>query len=163
MQIKMIMAVLLVLLLLGCSAEKTVVVESETPPVETTAPEPAPVEITPVEPEPTLTETAPAANTTETATTPAAAETTHTVNVKTSGFDPDELTIAVGDTVIWKNVRTGEKLNKAFIIGTLGVCRTMKSEMYEPGEEFSYTFHEAGKCTYTDGVYTTLVGKITIE
>lgn len=154
---KIIIGFLLILLLIGCSTTKTVEPEGLNETQETApAAQVTPPEVTPVQ------NTTPTVTPNTTAQATPVVNTTHTVNVKTDGFDPKELTIKVGETIVWKNVRTG-RYDKAFIIGTLGVCRTMKSTIYGPGEEFSYTFNEAGKCTYTDGVYTTLTGKITIE
>lgn len=87
---------------------------------------------------------------------------THVVKMDNDGFDQiGTLTIKVGETVEWKNVRTGS-LKKAMIIGTQG-CSQVKSTFFEPGESFSWTFEEAVTCLIVDGVYTTETMKLEVK
>ena len=87
---------------------------------------------------------------------------THLVKLTNDGFDQIEtLTIKVGETVEWDNVRTGS-LKEAMIIGTQG-CGKVKSTFFEPGESFSWTFEEPVTCLIVDGVYTTKMMKLEVE
>jgi plastocyanin len=156
---KKILALFLILFLIGCSTEIIEVTPEEVGITVTPTDNPEPTDTAPTEPEPTP-EPEPETNQT---TEPEETITSHTILIEDDEFDPDRLTIAVGDTVTWKNNRESGKLAKAFIIGSRGVCKAMKSEMLEPGEEFSYTFEEAGSCTYVDGIITILYGRITVE
>ena len=83
------------------------------------------------------------------------------VEITNDGFSPDELKIKVGETVVWKNVRSG-KFKKAMIVGAQK-CTPVRSKFYLPGEEFSWTFSEPLKCTIVDGMVTTQTMKLTVE
>ncbi len=85
----------------------------------------------------------------------------YTINVTTDGFDPATLTIKVGDTVEWKNIRTGN-LDQVMIIGAQQ-CTKIKSGVLETDEMFSWTFDKAETCTIVDGITTTQTGKVTVE
>ncbi len=87
---------------------------------------------------------------------------TYTVEMTNEGFSKSLLTINAGDTVVWKNVRTGSVLNKAMIIGVRD-CRMVKSNFFLPGESFSWTFKKPGECVIVDGIMTTQSSKIIIE
>jgi len=86
----------------------------------------------------------------------------HIVKLTLSGFDPYKIDVKSGDTVTWKNVRVGSNFNQGMIIG-VRECRDVKSEVLEPGEEYSYTFEEAVKCTIVDGIWTTKDSKVIVE
>jgi len=77
------------------------------------------------------------------------------------GFDISELTINVGDTVEWINVRDG-RMDKALIVGVQR-CSRVKSSIYHSGESFSYTFAEPGTCVIVDGIFTTQLMKVIVE
>jgi plastocyanin len=83
------------------------------------------------------------------------------VEITNDGFSPDVLTIKVGETVVWKNVRNGN-FKKSMIVGAQK-CTKVRSDFYLPGEEFSWTFTEPLKCTFVDGMVTTQTMKLTIE
>lgn len=93
---------------------------------------------------------------------------THTILITEKGFEPVQLTINTGDTVIWKNVRNKPSTQfYAYIIGTVGPCRTPILESpyppgIAPGESFNFTFNQAGQCTYIDGIQKQQ-GKIFID
>lgn len=158
MQIKILIGFLMIVFLLGCSTEtievgpeeiENILNETEELP-ETT---PAPV-------------VAPTVNTTTTTTEATPAIITHTVEVAENKFTPNTLTIKVGETVTWKNVKaTGKLGSQTSILGVRGVCggKKLVSDDFAPGEEFSYTFDEAGECPYIDIYYTNNAGKIIIE
>jgi len=83
------------------------------------------------------------------------------VEITDDGFSPDVLNIKSGETIIWKNVRDGQ-FKKSMIVGAQK-CIKVRSEFYQPGEEFSWTFTEPLKCTIVDGMVTTQTMKIIVE
>ncbi len=94
---------------------------------------------------------------------------TYTITIDNNGFRPAVLTIAVGDTVLWKNARTikGTMAN-AYLVGSSIACRRPKLESKYPpgilvGETFNHTFTQAGECIYVDGIQTTKKGTIIIK
>lgn len=84
----------------------------------------------------------------------------HVIEVTDNGFVPNELAIKVGETVVWKNVRTG-KVDKTMIVGNRQ-CSNIKSNIFGPGGTFSWTFDHADECTIVDGIFTTKLSKIII-
>ena len=85
----------------------------------------------------------------------------HVVKFVSDGFEPNEITINVGDTVRWENERTGN-LNQGMVIGSRW-CISTKSGVLEEGESFEFTFDRAGDCIIIDGIVTTLTMKVKIE
>lgn len=93
---------------------------------------------------------------------------THVVDITTDGFDPQTITIDAGDTVKWNNVRTSsDSASEAFIIGSTGPCRSDMKTPYppgiQPGESWSHTLNESGRCKYIDGIRTKQTGFIEVE
>ena len=86
---------------------------------------------------------------------------THTVRMTADGFSPDKIYIKVGDTVVWKNTRSGN-INKAMIIG-VRECSKVRSGFFKPGESFSWTFDQPMTCTIADGIMTTKESKVFVE
>jgi plastocyanin len=86
---------------------------------------------------------------------------THFVEMINTGFEVNSITIKVGDTVTWDNVRDGQ-YNLAMIIGAQQ-CTKVKSKMYGAGESYSFTFDKAETCTIVDGIMTTQIMKVVIE
>lgn len=86
---------------------------------------------------------------------------THVVEITNAGFVPDKLTIAIGDTVVWKNVRTGT-LKKAFIVGSQ-LCMKVRSAIFLPGQQFQWTFSEKVSCPIVDGIDTLKTMKLKVE
>jgi plastocyanin len=79
----------------------------------------------------------------------------HLVMITDDGFEPEELTINVGDTVTWENVRS-KSPTKAIVIGVHS-CNDVKSKIYDTGNSYSFTFQETNEeCTVVDGVYETM-------
>ncbi|HLC91311.1 MAG TPA: hypothetical protein VJI15_06110 [Candidatus Nanoarchaeia archaeon] len=77
----------------------------------------------------------------------------HIVKLIEGGFPEEDISIKVGETVQWLNTRSG-RFKDGMIIGTMA-CRDIKSDIYDPGESYSYTFTKPGKCVIVDGIYTT--------
>ena len=135
MEIKHILAVLIVLMLSGCAAkvpeqpgetitpDVTIPVE-EQPPVEPSAPI-TPQE-TPVEEEKLV---------------GGAAE----VQILKAGFDPEELIVSAGTVVTWKNMD-----NRVHITLLVGGER---SPSLNEGDTFEYKFEEAGTYEIMDAVF----------
>jgi len=87
---------------------------------------------------------------------------THVIEMKSDGFEPKDLKIELGDTVTWKNVRAGENIEKSMVVGAQR-CYKIKSGFMEAGDTYTHTFDEAGKCTFVDGIITTLISSVTVE
>lgn len=87
---------------------------------------------------------------------------THTVKFINRTFEPKELTIKVGDTVVWQNDRDAPGLNKAMVLGTQK-CSSVKSKILETGETFEWTFTESGTCKIVDGYLTSNFGTVIVE
>ena len=85
----------------------------------------------------------------------------HTVNLVKDGFEVPEVTIKVGDTVIWQNIREGH-ISKGLVLGTRD-CQNIKSQTFMPGETFKHTFTKKGTCTFVDGIFTTQMMKVNVE
>ena len=84
--------------------------------------------------------------------------TLHRVKISEFGFDPQELTLNVGDSIEWVNARKA----KAMIVGIRG-CSYLKSPVFSTGDSFEYEFIKADTCTAVDGVYTKVLPmKLTI-
>ncbi|MBA3064327.1 hypothetical protein FP803_02720 [Candidatus Woesearchaeota archaeon] len=130
MEIKHILAILVVIMLSGCAAEvqeqpEETVTPEVTPPVE---------EQPPVEPEGPVEGEEPEA-------VGGAAD----VQVLRGGFDPEELTVNVGTVVTWKNM--DDRVHIIMIIGG------ERSPRLEEGDIFEYEFEEAGTYTIMDSVF----------
>jgi len=88
----------------------------------------------------------------------------HVVEMTTAGFDVDELSVRVGDTVAWVNNRQ-EKINginNALVLGTFE-CRGIKSGIIKLGESYTYTFEEALDCEVVDGIFTEEKMRVVVE
>ncbi len=86
---------------------------------------------------------------------------THIIELTGEGFPAPQIRIAAGDSVSWKNLRTG-RFDKAMVLG-VRECRDLKSELYGPKESYQYAFREPMTCTIVDGVYTTAMMKVIVE
>lgn len=144
--IGLIGVLVMLVFLIGCTAGKTLPAEQPTsgrtiaePPKETPAEEVA----------------EPAAEEVKTAAT-------HTVKFVGNKFEPAELTVKVGDTVVWKNERDSPTLNKAMVLGTK-TCAFVKSPLLQSGETFEWTFTEPGTCQIVDGYIASTFGKVIVE
>ncbi len=78
------------------------------------------------------------------------------VCMQDTAFSPDAITVAVGDEVTWTNIdgidHTVTADDDSFDSGTLG-----------DGEDFSFTFDEAGDFTYHCNIHSSMTGTITVE
>ncbi|MDP3640300.1 MAG: hypothetical protein Q8R53_03810 [Nanoarchaeota archaeon] len=148
---------LLFLFIVGCGADSGPSGSTTTDAEAEEVPEDAPViieklEEVPVE-EPVVEETP------ETAEEPEEVleERPKTIEILNDKFGTDQITVSVGDTLVWKNVRTGSSaLTGAMIIGVRN-CADVKSTVFKPGNTFSWTFNEPETCTIVDGIRTTMI------
>jgi len=130
MEIKYILAVLVVIMLSGCAAKvseqpgETVNTEVTLPAEEQPSAEPA----SPVEGELEETEFVGGAE---------------DIQILRGGFDPEELTVSVGTVVTWKN------MGGVHIISITGVD---KSQRLVEGDTFEYKFNEAGTYEVMDAI-----------
>lgn len=78
------------------------------------------------------------------------------VCMQDTAFAPDTLTVSVGDEVTWTDIdgidHTVTADDGAFDSGTLG-----------DGEDFSFTFDEAGEFTYHCEIHSSMTGTVTVE
>lgn len=68
---------------------------------------------------------------------------THTVSITAVGFAPNQLTVAVGDSVTWTN-------QDRDVHQVVSQDAGFSSPILKPNETFSYTFTKAGKFTVVD-------------
>ena len=78
------------------------------------------------------------------------------VEIADLAFNPDTLTVPVGSTVTWENTdslgHTSNSDDEVWDSGTL-----------DPGDEFSFTFDEAGTFTYFCEIHPSMTGSIVVE
>ena len=86
---------------------------------------------------------------------------TEVVKFIDGGFNRDEVTISVGDMIIWENLREGT-LYKAMLIGTKAHTN-IKSAILVTGESYNWTFTEADEYVFVDGIITTQSMKVIVE
>ena len=81
---------------------------------------------------------------------------TQTVQIVKSGFTPTGTTIAVGDSVTWKNADT---VNHQVVAND----GSFASPVLKPGESYTQTFSKAGKVPYHDALATSHKGTVTVN
>ena len=87
----------------------------------------------------------------------------HEVLIKDLRLEPQELTIKIGETVVWKHEDKWEGVTKHAIAAHNNEFR---SPMLYFGETFNHTFNRTGTFTYIDVVYKErdfMRGKIIVE
>ena len=102
----------------------------------------------------------------------------NTIEIISSGFSPNEITISVGETVTWINRDTEEHWPASAMHPThtrypgsdIQKCGTSEEDIIfdacrgiPPGESWSFTFNEAGSWGYHDHIVNGLFGKIIVE
>lgn len=84
------------------------------------------------------------------------------VSIEKVSFEPNKLTISVGETVDFTNNRESGRWEKAHLLGVREL-RDVESGDFYPGETWSYTFTEAGRFQIVDMYITTMVLTIVVE
>ena len=75
------------------------------------------------------------------------------------GFEPEEVTVKVGQTVMWHNQRG---YTKAIVAGMREIIQ-LRSPPLAPEKKFYWRFDTPGKFTYVDAVVIGHTGKIIVE
>ena len=81
---------------------------------------------------------------------------TFTVAITKGGFAPEALTVAVGDTVTWRNDDTTSHQIASKSAG-------FTSPLIKPGETFSFTYKNAGRFSYQDETVKKNHGTVTVQ
>jgi plastocyanin len=81
---------------------------------------------------------------------------TFTVAITKGGFAPEALTVAVGDTVTWRNDDTTSHQIASKSAG-------FTSPLIKPGETFSFTYKNAGRFSYQDATVKKHHGTVTVQ
>jgi len=79
------------------------------------------------------------------------------VEISNSAFNPSEITIKTGDSVIWTNMD--------FVVHTVtsDSGEELMSEGIVKGENYSHTFNIVGTYDYHCSIHTSMKGKIIVE
>lgn len=81
---------------------------------------------------------------------------THTVTIDASRFSPARLTVAPGDTVVWKNV-------DMFPHTATSTVGAFDSKEIPPGRTWSYTLPKKGVLDYLCTLHPTMKGSIRVR
>ena len=81
---------------------------------------------------------------------------TTNVSITSTGFLPEDVTVSVGDTIIWTNEDTIDHEAMDDLV-------EWETGLIAPGDTGSVIFDTAGTYTYSDTVDTSLVGTITVQ
>jgi plastocyanin len=81
---------------------------------------------------------------------------TFTVSIAKDGFTPGSLTIALGDTVTWRN---DDSTSHQIASKSAGFT----SPLLKPGETFSFTYKAAGRFAYQDETVKRNKGTVTVQ
>ena len=88
---------------------------------------------------------------------------THTVSMNAAGFDPSNLAVKIGDTVVFKNDDTRSRWPASGMHPTHLLCLGFDaSRPMAPGETYAHTFAEAKECPMHDHLIPSLNGTITV-
>lgn len=82
------------------------------------------------------------------------AEDANIVAIKNFSFDPQTLKIKKGEKVVWKN---NDSAPHSVVGGIL------QGNTLSKGDEFNFTFSQAGEYNYYCGIHTSMKGKIIVE
>ncbi|MFH1325556.1 MAG: cupredoxin family copper-binding protein [archaeon] len=80
------------------------------------------------------------------------------IEIKNFAFQPNELTISQGDTVVWTNKDAGVKHTVTSDSGN-----ELDSELLSKGESYSHTFNEKGTFDYHCTPHPYMEGKVIVE
>ncbi len=85
-------------------------------------------------------------------------ETSKTVSVAIMGFKfvPADVTVNVGDTVIWTNEDSAPHTVESS-------DSTLRSDELSKGDTYSYKFTKAGKYNYICGIHTSMQGSVMVQ
>ena len=132
---------LLMIFAVACSSYQTSA-PAPTPPAPKQAPAPAPAQSAP------QTTSQPAA--------PTSTAKTVAVSIKGFKFTPADLTVNVGDTVVWTNKDSAPHT----VESSDGV---LKSDELSTGDKYSWTAKKAGTHDYKCGIHPSMHGSVTVQ
>lgn len=78
------------------------------------------------------------------------------VSIKSFKFTPADITVNVGDTVVWTN----EDSAPHTVESSEG---TLRSDQLSNGDTYSYKFTKAGKYSYICGIHPSMKGSVTVQ
>ena len=84
------------------------------------------------------------------------------VTIEEVSFEPNKLTLSVGETVEFTNNREAGRWEKAHLLGVREL-RDVESGDFYPGESWNYTFTEPGRFQIVDMYITTMVMTVVVE
>lgn len=82
----------------------------------------------------------------------------HTIDIKKFKFTPQQLTIKVGDTVIWLNIEKRQYHNVWF-----KQLFEQEPEIIFPGENYQLSFDKPGTYPYSCGPHPKMTGTIVVK
>jgi plastocyanin len=85
---------------------------------------------------------------------------TKSISMMNIAYNPDSLTIHIGDKVAWKNSETG--LYPPQHTATSDDGHTFDSGYLNPGQSFTFTFNQAGTFKFHCNVHDSMHGTITV-
>jgi plastocyanin len=81
---------------------------------------------------------------------------TQQVKIDNFSFSPEQLTVAVGTTVVWVN-------NDDVPHTVVGAHQEFRSKALDTNDQFSFTFTKAGTFGYFCSVHPMMTGKIVVQ
>ena len=82
--------------------------------------------------------------------------TTHTVVIEAVRFDPQELTVMAGDTIVWIN-------RDPFPHTVTAVDKSFDSHEIAAGRSWKYTVRKAGVLAYACSLHPTMLGTLRVQ
>ena len=129
---------------------------SQPAPAPSTAPNQAPKKVEAAKPAPApKVEEKPAASPAPVQAQAPAAKTV-TVSIKGFKFSPADITINIGDTIVWTNDDSAPHTVESS-------DGTLKSDELTNGDTYSHTFAKAGKVSYMCGIHPSMKGSVTVQ
>jgi len=89
---------------------------------------------------------------------PAAHASNAAVNIQNFSFQPQNVTVSVGDTVTW----TMEDANTQHTVTSDDNPPSFNSPTLNTGQTFSHTFNQAGTFSYHCNIHQSMTGKVTV-
>ena len=82
---------------------------------------------------------------------------THIVDIKKFKFSPQQLTINVGDTIIWNNIEKRQYHNVWF-----KALFEQEPDYFFPGESYQLSFNTIGTFNYSCAPHPRMTGVVTV-
>jgi plastocyanin len=85
-----------------------------------------------------------------------------TITITKNTFTPAEVTIKLGSQVRWVNADSSDDQARYNPTHRIRVVDVKDSQIFSPGQSWSWTFTKAGVYSYSDMIHTTMRGTITV-